>query len=61
MPATYSINVGSNTESLRKPDITKAKKLLNWYPMVSIEDGLKKTLDFFYEQSTKELNNFESL
>lgn len=31
----------------RCPDITKAKKLLNWQPKVSAEDGLKKTVEWF--------------
>ena len=28
----------------RKPDITKANKELNWFPEVTLEDGLKKTI-----------------
>src|SRR5205823_15116306 len=36
----------------RKPDITKAKRLLNWEPKVSLEEGLRKTIDYF-----KNLNN----
>src|SRR3989338_8350019 len=32
---------------VRQPDITKAKKLLNWQPNVSVEDGLKKTIEWF--------------
>lgn len=31
----------------RKPDITKAKKLLNWEPKVDRKDGLKVTYDYF--------------
>ncbi len=31
----------------RKPDIEKAKKLLKWEPKVSLEDGLKKTIEYF--------------
>jgi len=31
----------------RKPDIEKAKKLLLWEPRVSLEDGLKKTIEYF--------------
>ena len=30
----------------REPDITKAKKLLNWEPKVSRIDGLKKTIEY---------------
>ena len=31
----------------RKPDITKAKKILGWEPKVRIEDGLKTTVEYF--------------
>jgi dTDP-glucose 4,6-dehydratase len=31
----------------RRPDITKAKKLLNWEPKVSLEEGLKLTIEYF--------------
>jgi UDP-glucuronate decarboxylase len=31
----------------RKPDITIAKKLLNWQPAVQLEEGLKKTIAYF--------------
>lgn len=31
----------------RKPDITKAKKILDWEPKVSLEEGLKKTIEYF--------------
>lgn len=31
----------------RRPDITKAKKLLKWEPRVSLEAGLKETIKYF--------------
>ena len=31
----------------RKPDITLAKKLLNWEPKVPLAEGLKKTIEYF--------------
>src|SRR4030043_2146875 len=31
----------------RKPDITLAKKKLKWSPTVSLEKGLRKTIDYF--------------
>uniref|UniRef100_A0A2P2IEH7 UDP-glucuronate decarboxylase n=1 Tax=Hirondellea gigas TaxID=1518452 RepID=A0A2P2IEH7_9CRUS len=31
----------------RKPDISKARKLLNWEPTITLEDGLKKTIADF--------------
>jgi len=32
---------------VRKPDISKAKKLLNWEPKVSLEEGLLETIEYF--------------
>ena len=31
----------------RQPDITLAKKILGWEPKVPLEEGLKKTIDYF--------------
>jgi nucleoside-diphosphate-sugar epimerase len=31
----------------RKPDITKAKELLDWEPKISIEEGLHSTIEYF--------------
>ena len=31
----------------RKPDITKAKKILKWQPEVQLREGLNKTIDYF--------------
>lgn len=31
----------------RRPDITLAKEKLNWRPAVKLDDGLKKTVDYF--------------
>ena len=31
----------------RKPDITKARKLLKWQPKVTLAEGLKKTIAYF--------------
>lgn len=33
--------------SRRKPDISKAKKILGWEPKITIEDGLRSTIDYF--------------
>ncbi|HEY5600902.1 MAG TPA: UDP-glucuronic acid decarboxylase family protein [Patescibacteria group bacterium] len=35
----------------RKPDITKAKRLLNWSPSTNLDEGLKQTLSFFQSSS----------
>ncbi len=34
----------------RKPDITKAKKVIGWEPETSIEEGLKRTVNWFREK-----------
>ena len=33
----------------RCPDITRAKKILEWSPTVTLEDGLMKTIEYFKE------------
>ena len=32
---------------VRQPDISKARRVLGWEPKVSIDDGLKRTIDYF--------------
>ncbi len=45
-----------NDPTKRKPDITKAMKILNWQPNVSRKKGLEKTFNYFRNLSLKELN-----
>jgi UDP-glucuronate decarboxylase len=40
----------SDDPEKRCPEIGIAKKLLNWEPEVSLEEGLKKTVDYFEER-----------
>jgi dTDP-glucose 4,6-dehydratase len=35
---------------VRQPDITKAKKLLGWEPKVPLDEGLRRTLEYFRER-----------
>jgi dTDP-glucose 4,6-dehydratase len=37
----------------RRPDITKAKKILGWEPNVPLADGLLKTIEYFRETVTR--------
>jgi len=37
----------------RQPDITLAKKILGWEPKVKLEDGLRKTIDYFKKLLTR--------
>ena len=32
---------------MRQPDISKAKRVLNWEPKVSLDEGLAKTIEYF--------------
>lgn len=41
----------------RQPDITTAKKVLNWEPKVSRAEGLRRTYDYFKTLSKEELYN----
>lgn len=34
----------------RKPDISKAKKILGWEPKISLKQGLERTIDWFKQQ-----------
>ncbi|MEO0078942.1 MAG: GDP-mannose 4,6-dehydratase, partial [candidate division WOR-3 bacterium] len=36
----------------RRPDIRRARRLLNWRPVVSLESGLKLTIDWFVRHGT---------
>ena len=35
---------------IRQPDITRAKKYLDWEPLVSLDQGLQSTLEYFKNQ-----------
>lgn len=37
----------SDDPTRRRPDIAKAKALLDWSPKISLEEGLLRTIDFF--------------
>ncbi len=38
---------------IRKPDITRARKILGWEPVVSRSEGLKKMIDFYRDSLMK--------
>jgi UDP-glucuronate decarboxylase len=37
----------------RCPDIALAKRQLNWEPIVSLDEGLKKTIEYFDRELSK--------
>jgi dTDP-glucose 4,6-dehydratase len=45
----------------RQPDITKAKQILNWEPMIGREEGLKRTYAYFKSLTVEELNQKEHI
>jgi len=46
--STYkNVALPENDPKKRKPDISRAKALLNWEPKVNLEQGLKKVIDWF--------------
>jgi UDP-glucuronate decarboxylase len=40
----------SDDPTNRKPDITKAKNILNWDPKYDLENGLMKTIEYFSQE-----------
>jgi dTDP-glucose 4,6-dehydratase len=38
----------------RRPDLAKARSILGWEPTVSVEEGMKRTIDHFRSQSGRE-------
>lgn len=42
---------------VRQPDITRARTILGWEPKVSLEDGLKMTLDYFRSRAVAPSGN----
>jgi nucleoside-diphosphate-sugar epimerase len=32
---------------VRQPDITRARSMLGWEPVVALEEGLRRTIDYF--------------
>jgi len=47
----------SDDPKKRKPDITKAKKLLKWEPKIELKEGLSKTIDYFYQYLENQKND----
>ena len=48
-----------NDPMQRCPDISKAKKILNWEPKVNRKEGLKKTFEYFQSLTKEELYQTE--
>lgn len=54
-PERIVYKIGAPTGPLnRVADATKAHNLLNWYPQVSLYDGLTKTIDWYVQTHSRE-------
>ena len=54
--SSSKVTFGESYSFLREgafPNITKAKETIGWFPLVTIEDGLRKTIE--YTQAHKDL------
>jgi dTDP-glucose 4,6-dehydratase len=40
----------SDDPKLRRPDITKAKHVLGWEPKVTLDEGMKRTIEYFKQR-----------
>jgi len=40
---------------VRQPDISKARKVLNWVPKVPLREGILRTIPYFREKMSKEM------
>jgi len=47
---TYVDARSSRDPQRRRPDITRAKEILNWEPKVNLEEGLGRTIPYFKEK-----------
>ena len=45
--ATVQVEVQSDDPKKRQPDITRAKAILGWEPVVDFKTGIKKTLNYY--------------
>lgn len=43
----YSEKLPKDDPLVRRPDITRAKKLLNWVPKITLEKGIIKTISYY--------------
>lgn len=50
----YSKSFRQDDPMKRKPDISKAKRILDWGPKVNLEEGLQKTIEYYRKLVTSD-------
>jgi UDP-glucuronate decarboxylase len=50
------LNATQDDPKQRKPDISKAKNLLDWEPKILLEEGLLKTINYFEKRNSDLMN-----
>jgi UDP-glucuronate decarboxylase len=46
------LNSTQDDPKMRKPIIEKATQYLNWKPVILLDEGIKKTMDYFIKNSS---------
>jgi nucleoside-diphosphate-sugar epimerase len=41
------LSLPSDDPKQRRPDISRARELLDWKPEIGIDDGLRRTIEYF--------------
>ena len=49
------LKLPENDPKVRRPDITLANKILKWEPKIDLEEGLIKTINYFYNNKKKNI------
>jgi dTDP-glucose 4,6-dehydratase len=60
-PQTEFLELPQDDPKQRKPDISKARTVLGWSPTVQLEDGLRRTVEYFRRTSLEETCESESV
>jgi UDP-glucuronate decarboxylase len=58
-PRTRTCPLPQDDPKQRRPDITRARKLLGWEPTVQLREGLKRTVEYFAERIGKTVTSDE--
>lgn len=54
------VNSVEDDPQRRRPDISRAKKVLNWEPKISLKKGLQMTIDYFRTELQTEADHLSS-